>query len=78
MSNEPNAFGNNSIEWINLLEQGVPYVCPSCGIIYQGAKFVANSPMFSDETKNLAGVVCGVLLLFSGALLADKLIAKFT
>jgi predicted RNA-binding Zn-ribbon protein involved in translation (DUF1610 family) len=63
---------------INLLEQGVSKVCPSCGLVYYGAKLVANSSAFSKETKEIAGVVCGILLLFTAAFYADKLIAKLT
>lgn len=59
---------------INLLEAGVPAVCPSCGLTYRIAKHVANSDRFSPEVKEVAAVVCGFLLVFAGALYLDKII----
>lgn len=76
LSVNPKAFENSSIEWINLFEQGVSKVCPSCGLIYSVAKIVANSPRFSEETRNFAGAVCGLLLLATGAIYLDKLISR--
>jgi hypothetical protein len=76
LSVNPKAFSGNSIEWTNLLEQGVSKVCPSCGIIYSVAKIVANSPQIPKEAREIASVVCGMLLLFAGAIYVDKLIAK--
>jgi predicted RNA-binding Zn-ribbon protein involved in translation (DUF1610 family) len=61
---------------INLLEQGVSKACPSCGLVYYGAKLIATSSSFSKETKEIAGVICGMLLLFTAAFYADKLIEK--
>lgn len=43
----PNVFGNGSIEWINLSEQGIPAVCPSCRIIYSVAKVISNLTPYS-------------------------------
>jgi hypothetical protein len=74
LSANPMVFGNSSIQWINLLEQGVPAVCPSCGIIYSVAKVISNSPRVSPDVRNAAGAVCGLLLLFAGAIYLDKLL----
>lgn len=74
LSNNPQAFGDSSIQWIDLLERGVPSLCPSCGIIYTVAKITANSPRFSDETRNIAGFICGMFLLAVGVVYFDKLV----
>ncbi len=71
-----NAFGNRSVQWINLLERGVPAVCPACGPVYSVAKIVANSPQFSVETRNFAGAICAGLLLIAGVVWVDKLFTK--
>lgn len=74
----PQVFGDSSVEWISLLEAGIPRVCPSCGPIYLLAKIVANSPMFSQETKNIAATVCGALLILAGVVYIDNLISQYT
>ena len=76
LSANPNAFGDSSIEWVNLLEQGVSAVCPSCGIIYSVAKVISNSSRVSQDVRNAAGFVCGILLLFAGAIYFDKLLSR--
>ncbi len=73
LSVNPKAFGNISIQWINLLEQGVPGLCPSCGLVYSAAKIVANSPQFSNETKNIAGAICGAFLFAVGLVYLNEL-----
>lgn len=75
-STNPAAYANSSIEWINLLERGVSAVCPSCGVIYSVAKIVANTPRFSPEARNVAGMICGVLLFLAGVNFVDKLIDR--
>lgn len=76
LSVNPKAFGNNSIQWVNmLLERGVPALCPSCGLIYSAAKIVANSPEFSTETKNIAGAICGAFLFAVSLVYLDELLS---
>ncbi|CAN5657833.1 hypothetical protein BH24ACI2_BH24ACI2_06690 [soil metagenome] len=71
----PKAFGDNSIQWVNLLEQGVPALCPSCGVVYTVAKVISNSPRVSSDVRNIAGAVCGLLFLFVGMNFLDDLLS---
>jgi hypothetical protein len=57
-----------------ILEAGVPMVCPSCGLIYSVAKRISSSSEIPTPFRNLAGVACGVLLLFGAALFVDDLL----
>lgn len=59
-----------------ILEAGVPVLCPTCGPLYSIAKNVSNSSNFSKETKEIATVVCGVLLIAVGAVYLDKLLSS--
>lgn len=75
LSANPKAFGDSSIQWVNLLEQGVPALCPSCGVIYTVAKVISNSPRVSSDVRNITGAVCGLLLLFVGMNFLDDLLS---
>lgn len=78
LSANPKAFGYNSIQWVSLLEHFVPALCPSCGLIYTVAKVVSNSPHISPDMRNIAGAVCGMLLVFAGINYFDKLLSGVT
>lgn len=69
----PLAFAGKDIEWISLLEQGVPALCPECGPIYYGARVISRSTLLPDGVKNLAAMVCGVLLFSAGVKIIDKI-----
>ncbi len=75
LTENPNVFGDSSIEWTNLLEHGVPAVCSSCGLVYSIAKVISNSPRVSSDVKTIAGAVCTLLLLFAGAIYLDDLLS---
>jgi hypothetical protein len=49
-----------------ILEIGIPAVCPQCGLLYSVARGVSNSPKVPQEIKSVAGIVV-VGLLFLGA-----------
>lgn len=72
----PPTLGIGTALAVRILEAGVPYVCPSCGLIYSFAKRVNASTRFSDEARSLAGFVCFALLLCAGAIYADKLLVE--
>lgn len=55
-----------------ILEAGVPSLCPACGPAYSIAKSISNSHTFSSETRNIAGTICGVALVFVVAMYADE------
>ena len=63
---------------IRALEAVVPTLCPSCGPVYALAKNVSRSEKFPSEVTNMAGAVCGIMLLFAAAIYADKLIYYLT
>ena len=63
---------------IRALEAVVPTLCPSCGPVYALAKNVSRSEKLPSDVTYIAGFVCGVMLLFAGAVCADKLIYYLT
>ena len=60
-----------------ILEAGVPALCPACGPLYSVAKAVSNSNKFSAQTRDFAAFACTMALVFAGAIYLDKIIDSF-
>ncbi len=56
-----------------IIEAGVPALCPACGPVYSIAKKVSSSPNISPEAHNVANLVCGGLMFFAALVLIENL-----
>lgn len=59
---------------LKALEAVIPTICPACGPIYALAKNVSKTEALTSNVTDVAGGVCGVLLLFAGAKIIDDLL----
>lgn len=63
----------NTIILQQVLEAGIPALCPACGPLYSVAKTVSASSKASAETQFVADLVCAGLVVWAGLSLIDQI-----
>lgn len=63
--------------WLPILESGLSLACPTCGLVYQVAEDVAESPLVTPAVRSVATAVAVGALLIGGLMLVGSIADQF-